>query len=204
MLPPGGKCPPHQLHAGSRCNVWRSWVDLVAPSTTVSPGPSLCGWDSLQGRPGWGLKTSVKQEKNINEGAIRLFGAFKSTNLQFVILMLKRWGSDRSLASGEAISCGWQSRTCGKCPRCRGRASLHAPTSFPAPWGPGSYHWPGGTLALRSADRQTPRHTVDSERRQRWVTGLCSPLNTANWLHQRESHILHCNTRQHLQWSITP
>lgn len=51
------KCPPHRLHAGSHCNVWRSSVGLAVPSAIALPSLSLCGWDSLRGRPSWGLNT---------------------------------------------------------------------------------------------------------------------------------------------------
>lgn len=101
---------------------------------------------------------------------------FNSIFPQFCHLNVKQKQSNQSPVSDAALSCGWQSLTCGRCLRCRGRASPHAPTSSPAPWALGSYHWPGDTLALRSADRQSPRHSVDLDKEQQSVS-LFGPLS---------------------------
>lgn len=147
MLPPCGKSSSHRWRAGSRYNAWTSWADQAVPSATVSPGQSLCGWDNLPGTRGGGLKVKVEIIQSEEE-------TFPVDPLE---VFLK--GSHRSLASGGALSCGWQSQTCGRCPRCTSRAFPHAPTSSPTPLVPGSYRWPGDTLSPQSADRGNRPHS---------------------------------------------
>ena len=67
--------------------------------------------------------------------------------------------SDRSPGSGGVPSCGWRSRTCGRCPQCTARSSPRAPASSPSPRELGSCHWSGDSPAHRSAARWAPRHS---------------------------------------------
>lgn len=147
MLPPCGKSSSHQWRARSHYNAWTSWADQAVLSATVSPGQSLCGWDNLPGTPGGGLR--IKEE------------IIHSEEETFPVNQLEGFlkESDRTLVSGGALSCGWRSQTCGRCPLCTSRASPRAPTSSPTPLVLGSYRWPGDTLSPQSADRWNRLHS---------------------------------------------